>query len=75
MIWGILAAALLIAVAIVGIRRSIMSACVLLAELALGIAALWLLGAFFYVAAAAIAVAALALLVGAFIVIVRRSPA
>ena len=74
MIWAILSAALLIAVVIVGVRRSVIGAFVLFAELAAGIASLWLLGAFFYVAAAAIAVAAFALLVGAFVVILRRSP-
>lgn len=73
MIWMVLFAAAAIAVAIVGVRQTVFRLATLLLGAATGIASLWLLGLFFYLAAIALAVAAFGLLVALFVALLKPS--
>lgn len=73
MVWIVLFVTAAIAVAIVGVRQAVVRIGTLLVGAAGAIASLWILGAFFYLAAIVLALAAFGLLVASFVALLRRS--
>ena len=73
MVWIVVAIAAALAVAIVGVRQAAVRIGTLLLGIAGGVASLWLLGVFFYVATILLVLAGFALLVAVFVKVLRPS--